>query len=122
MRKHHRFSPSADKRREYAKSRERLIRVARRTVGSRGSLSLLVMLCRRWGDSESLDAAKAFARSVWSSRPVPQKWRLERILAALTSGASDVDQSARRLAGSLRTLVSEQDELIGMARVAGRQP
>jgi hypothetical protein len=63
MRKHHRFSPSADKRREYAKSRERLIRVARRTVGSRGSLSLLVMLCRRWGDSESLDAAKAFAEA-----------------------------------------------------------
>jgi hypothetical protein len=121
MRKHHRFSPAAEERRQYSQSRDRLIRLARRTVGSNGSLSLLIMICRRWGDRESLDAAKAFAKSMENSRPVPQRWRLERILVALTSGASDVDLSAQRLADSLRTLVSERDELIGMARVAGRQ-
>jgi hypothetical protein len=120
MRKHHRFSPTVEERREYAQSRDRLIRIARRTVGSRGSLSLLIMLCRRWGDSESLDAAKAFARSMRSSRPEPRRWCLERILAALTSGASDVDRSAQRLAGLLRALVSEREELIGMARLAAR--
>lgn len=94
--------------------RNRLVQTARRTVGA--SASILLMLCERWGDKESRRAAKAFAKSLLSTRPAPLRWRLDRILAALTSGASDVDVSARRLAEALRSLLLDLEDLIAMTR------
>jgi hypothetical protein len=78
------------------------------------------MLCERWGGPVSRRAARALAKSIRSTRPAPLRWRLDPIVAALTGGASDIDASARRLAGHLRDLVSDQEELSAMARLLGR--
>lgn len=105
----------AQLRRRYERMRARFVRKARQSIGKR-KITLL-MLCERWGDQESRRAAEAFVRSIKSSRPMPLRWRLEQILAALTSGASDIDASARTLAEGLRHLVSEQEDLNAMARL-----
>lgn len=104
--------------RQYVHMRDRIIRYARRSVGAYASI--LLMLCQRWGNEESRRAAKAFTKSIRSTRPEPHLWRLGQVLAALTSGASDVDASARRLARALRSLVSELNNLISMGRILGR--
>jgi hypothetical protein len=63
---------------------------------------------------------RAFARSIASQRPQPCRWNLWQILAALTSGASDVDVSARRLAAALRDLITDLEEMRAMARLLAR--
>jgi hypothetical protein len=104
----------AEARRQTARARKQIVKTARRTVGAR--LSTLIMLCRRWGDAASRRAAKSLERSLKSARPQPACWNLDRILAALTNGASDVDVGARRLAADLRVLVSELEELAALER------
>lgn len=108
----------ADARRRYAHLRNRLVRNAHRQV--RPAINTLSMLCRRWGDASSRRAVRAFARNISGERPEPCRWDLGRILAALTSGASDVDVSARRLAEALRDLISDLEELHALARFLGR--
>ena len=114
----HGTGSDADAVRQYALKRDRIVRKARRSVGAYASI--LLMLCQRWGDEKSRRAAKAFTKSIRSARPEPHGWRLGQILAALTNGASDIDASARRLAGALRGLVSDLEDLIATARILGR--
>jgi hypothetical protein len=102
---------------QFVAMRNRLVRIARRTLGA--SASTLVMLCERWGGPASRRAARAFAKSIRRARPAPLRWRLDPILETLTSGASDIDASARRLAAHLRDLVSDQEDLGAMARLLG---
>lgn len=108
----------ADARHRYTHLRDRLVRNAHRQL--RPGINTLSMLCRRWGDASSHRAVRAFARNITSERPEPRCWDLDRILAALTGGASDVDVSARRLAQVLRDLISDLEELHALARFFGR--
>jgi hypothetical protein len=108
----------ADARRRYAYLRDRLVWNAHRQL--RPGINTLSMLCHRWGDASSRRAVRAFARSIASENPEPRRWDLGRVLAALTSGASDVDVSARRLAEALRDLSSDLEELHALAAYLGR--
>jgi hypothetical protein len=99
-------------RQQFAAMRNRIVRIARRTLGA--FATTLIMLCQRWGGPASRRAARAFAKSIRSTRPAPLRWRrLDPILAALTAGASESTQA------HLRDLVSEQEDLSAMARLLG---
>jgi hypothetical protein len=54
---------------QFVAMQNRLVRIARRTLGA--SASPLVMLCERWGGPASRRAARAFAKSIRRARPAP---------------------------------------------------
>ncbi|WP_162683469.1 hypothetical protein [Rhodobacteraceae bacterium DSL-40] len=99
--------------------RDAMVRKARATAGK--TCSTMLKLCLGLGNPASVRAARAFAKSIRSRQPQPHKWQLDRIIAALSNGACDVDESARRITRHLSSLLYDQDTLMALAQ-ASRRP
>ncbi|WP_424934772.1 hypothetical protein [Amaricoccus macauensis] len=104
--------------------RDTLVRTARATAGKTCStmlmLMLMLMLRLGLGNPASVCAARAFARRRRRKRSQPQRWRLDRIIAALSDGVCDVDESARRITRHLNSLLDDRDTRLALAQAARR--
>ncbi|WP_424934463.1 hypothetical protein [Amaricoccus macauensis] len=100
--------------------RDALVRKARATAGMK--CSTLIMLGKHRGNPASVRAARAFAKSIRSNRPHPHRWQLDRIIAALSNGACDVDESACRITRHPSSLLDDRDMLFALAQASRRSP